>query len=94
MISAGEALDMGLVNAVADNDNLQSAGEKLMKEIIDNAPIAVRFTWEALHRGLNMTSEESVKLGADFFGLAASTEDFRQGTRAFLKKKKPSYKGT
>jgi enoyl-CoA hydratase len=41
-----------------------------------------------------MTSEESVKLGADFFGLAASTEDFRQGTRAFLKKKKPSYKGT
>jgi enoyl-CoA hydratase len=93
MISAGEALNMGLVNAVVDNDNLQSEGEKLMKEIIDNAPIAVRFTWEALHRGLNMTSEESAKLGADYFGLAASTEDFREGTRSFLKKKKPSYKG-
>jgi len=93
MISAGEALEMGLVNAVTDNKVLQSAGEKLMKEIIDNAPIAVKFTWEALHRGLNMTSEESVRLGADYFGLASSTEDFREGTKAFLKKRKPSYKG-
>lgn len=93
MISAGEALEMGLINAVAENDTLQSAGEKMMKEIIDNAPIAVRFTWEALHRGLNMTIEESAKLGADYFGLAASTEDFREGTMAFLKKRKPLYKG-
>jgi enoyl-CoA hydratase len=93
MISAGEALEMGLVNAVVENADLQSAGKKLMKEIIDNAPVAVRFTWEALHRGLNMTSEESAKLGADYFGLAASTEDFRKGTKSFLKKRKPSYKG-
>ena len=93
MISAEEALEMGLINAVVDKKNLQSAGETLMKEIIDNAPIAVRFTWEALHRGLNMTNEESAKLGADYFGLAASTEDFREGTKAFLKKKRPSYKG-
>lgn len=93
MISAEEALEMGLINAVAENDTLQSAGEKMMKEIIDNAPIAVRFTWEALHRGLNMTIEESAKLGADYFGLAASTEDFREGTMAFLKKRKPLYKG-
>jgi enoyl-CoA hydratase len=93
MISAGEALETGLVNAVVDDGNLQGAGEELMKEIIDNAPIAVRFTWEALHRGLNMTSEESAKLGADYFGLAASTEDFREGTGAFLKKRKPAYKG-
>jgi len=93
MISAVDALEMGLVNAVVDNSNLQSAGEKLMREIFDNAPVAVRFTWEALHRGLNMTGEESAKLGADYFGLAASTEDFREGTGAFLKKKNPSYKG-
>ena len=93
MISAREALETGLVNAVVDDGNLQGAGEELMKEIIDNAPIAVRFTWEALHRGLNMTSEESAKLGADYFGLAASTEDFREGTGAFLKKRKPVYKG-
>jgi len=93
MISAEEALEMGLINAVVENDILQSAGETLMKAVIDNAPIAVRFTWEAIHRGLNMTSDESAKLGADYFGLAASTEDFREGTKAFLKKKRPSYKG-
>jgi len=93
MIASDEALSAGLVNAVVERDNLLEAGEKLMHEITGNAPIAVQFTWEALHRGLNMTSEESMKLGADYFGLAASTEDFREGTAAFLKKKSPSFKG-
>ncbi len=93
MISAEKALEMGLVNLVVDNDKLQSEGEKLMQEILDNASISVNFTWEAIHRGLNLPLEESAKLGADYFGLVASTEDFKEGTNAFLNKKKPSYKG-
>jgi enoyl-CoA hydratase len=93
MISAEKALEMGLVNLVVDNDKLQSEGEQLMHEIFNNAPISVNFTWEAIHRGLNLPLEESAKLGADYFGLVASTEDFKEGTGAFLNKKKPSYKG-
>jgi enoyl-CoA hydratase len=93
MISAEKALEIGLVNLVVDNGKLQNKGEKLMEEILNNAPVSVNFTWEAIHRGLNLPLEESAKLGADYFGLIASTEDFKEGTEAFLNKKKPSYKG-
>jgi len=93
MISAEKALEMGLVNLVVDHNKLQSEGEKLMKDILNNAPVSVNFTWEAIHRGLNVPLEESAKLGADYFGLIASTEDFKEGTEAFLNKKNPSYKG-
>ena len=60
---------------------------------IAKSPSAVKLTWESLHRGLNMTLEESAALGADFFGLVASTEDFRIGREAFLAKTKPGFKG-
>ena len=53
----------------------------------------MKLTWEALHRGLNMTLEESALLGEDYFGLAASTDDFRAGLKAFLEKTTPSFTG-
>ena len=93
MIPAEKALEIGLVNLVVDNDKLQSEGEQLMHVILENAPVSVIYTWEAIHRGLNLSLEESAKLGADYFGLVASTEDFQEGTDAFLNKRKPSYKG-
>lgn len=92
-ITAEEALQMGLVNRVVEPDKLIDESETLAGEIIEQAPLAVKLTWEAMHRGLNMTLEESTALGADCFGLAATTEDFREGTGAFLKKEKPVYKG-
>lgn len=49
-------------------------------------------TWEAIHRGGNLTLEESARIGADYFGLIASTEDFREGTKSFLEKIKPLFK--
>lgn len=93
MVPAQKACDMGLVNLVVDGDSLRDEGEKLMAEILCNAPVAVNFTWEAIHRGLNLPLEESAKLGADYFGLIASTKDFKEGTGAFLHKKKPEFKG-
>lgn len=93
MISSKKAYQMGLVNQVTKDIKLEIEGERLMNEILSNAPLAVNFTWEAMHRGLNMTLEEAAQLGADYFGLVASTEDFRAGTEAFLDKKKPVLKG-
>jgi len=57
------------------------------------SPVAVRLTWEAIHRGMNLSLEESALLGADYFGLVASSEDFRSGTKAFLEKTRPSFAG-
>ena len=93
IISADEAYHIGLVNKVVAQEKLLSETMKLALEIMAQAPVAVKMTWEALHRGLNMTLEESCQLGADYFGLIASTEDFREGTKAFLQKKTPSFKG-
>jgi enoyl-CoA hydratase len=93
LVTAEEALRTGLVNRVVEPENLLSETENLVLEILSQAPVAVRMTWEAIHRGLNLTLEESTLLGADYFGLVASTEDFREGTKSFLEKTSPSFGG-
>ena len=93
LVTAEEALRIGLVNRVVEPENLLSETENLVLEILSQAPAAVRMTWEAIHRGLNLTLEESALLGADYFGLVASTEDFREGTKSFLEKTNPSFGG-
>lgn len=93
VISADEAYRLGLVNRIVEPDKLLSEVETLILEILSQAPIAVKMTWEAIHRGGNVTLEESALLGADYFGLIASTEDFREGTKSFLEKTQPVFKG-
>ncbi|WP_291320651.1 enoyl-CoA hydratase-related protein [Desulfonatronospira sp.] len=93
LISAGDAQHIGLVNRVTETEDLFQETENLVQEILSQAPISVKMTWEAIHRGQNLTLEESTLLGADYFGLVASTEDFREGTKSFLEKATPSYKG-
>lgn len=93
LVTADEALQIGLVHRVVEPANLLSETESLVREILSQSAIAVRMTWEAIHRGLNLTLEESTLLGADYFGLVASTEDFRAGTKSFLEKTSPSFRG-
>ncbi|MDJ0635996.1 MAG: enoyl-CoA hydratase-related protein [Xenococcaceae cyanobacterium MO_188.B29] len=78
---------------MVEADRLIIETKSLLNDILNQAPIAIALTWEALHRGLNMTLEESAMLGADYFGLVASTEDFREGTGAFLEKTTPKFLG-
>ena len=92
-VTADEALQMGLVQFVVEDNRLMAETEAIVADILAKSPSAVKLTWEALHRGLNMTLEESASLGADFFGLVASTEDFRIGTTAFVEKTRPRYVG-
>ena len=92
-MGADEALRVGLLNRVVEPGALLRETETLAREVLAQAPLAVGMTWEALHRGLSMAEEESALLGADYFGLVASTEDFREGTRAFLEKGEPSFRG-
>jgi len=93
LVTAEEALRTGLVNRVVEPENLLSETENLVLEILSQAPVAVRMTWEVIHRGLNLTLEESTLLGADYFGLVAATEDFREGTKSFLEKTNLSFGG-
>jgi enoyl-CoA hydratase len=93
VVAAEEALQIGLVQSVVEPEDLLVETNAMIRDILAHAPIAVKLTWEAIHRGLNMTLEESTLLGADYFGLVASTDDFRIGTKAFIEKKSASYSG-
>jgi enoyl-CoA hydratase len=92
-ISAEEALRIGLVNHVYEPSELLAAAEALANKIAANAPLAVRYAMEAVERGAEMPQQEGMFLEATLFGLAAGTEDFREGTRAFLEKRPAVFRG-
>jgi enoyl-CoA hydratase len=93
MITAEEALRIGLVNHTYEPGELLPAAEALAKKIIANAPLAVKYTSEAIERGTEMPLEEGLFLEATLFGLCCSTEDMREGTKAFLEKRSPQFRG-
>src|SRR5580698_123798 len=93
MISAEEALRIGLVNHVYEPADLMPAAESLAKKIIANAPLSVKFTMEAIERGTEMPLEEGQYIETTLFGLLAATEDMREGTRAFLEKRPAQFQG-
>jgi enoyl-CoA hydratase len=93
MISADEALRIGLVNHVCEPAELLPAAEALAKQIVANAPLAVKFAMEAIERGVEMPQEEGQFLEATLFGICAATEDMREGTRAFLEKRPARFHG-
>lgn len=93
MISADEALRIGLVNHIHEPAELLPAAVALAKKIVANAPLAVKFAMEAIERGVEMPQEEGQFLEATLFGVCASTEDMREGTRAFLEKRPAEFHG-
>jgi enoyl-CoA hydratase len=92
-ISAAEALRIGLVNHVVPSSELRSASEALAKKIMAHAPQAVRFCMQAVHVGLDSSLEEGQVQEARMFGDCCMTEDMQEGTRAFLEKRAPNFKG-
>jgi enoyl-CoA hydratase len=93
MISADEAMRIGLVNHVYELAELMPAAEALAKKIAANAPLAVQYAMEAIEHGMEMPQEEGLFLEATLFGLCCATEDMREGTRAFLEKRAAQFKG-
>lgn len=86
LLTADEALQLGLVNRAVEGERVMAEATRLVEEVLTCAPVAVRLTWEAMHRGLDLPLDAAAALGADAFGLVAATEDFRTGTKAFLDK--------
>ena len=66
----------------------------MAKKIIANAPLAVKFSIEAIERGFEMPQEEGMFLEATLFGLCCATEDMREGTTAFLEKRQARFTGS
>ena len=93
MISAQEAYRIGLINEVVPPADLIKRAEAILRKILSNAPIAVKYALEAVNRGMETIQSEGLALEASYFGLCAGTEDKKEGTSAFLEKRAPQFQG-
>jgi enoyl-CoA hydratase len=92
-LSAVEAHRAGLVNRITTPEELLAEAESLAGEIAGLAPLAIRACLEAVTRGIELPLAEGLALEASLFSQLFSTEDMREGTRAFLEKRAPVFKG-
>jgi enoyl-CoA hydratase len=90
-IPAQRACEMGLVNRVYPQADLLKESEAYLQKVIANGPMALRLTIEAAVRGSQMTLAEGLNLEATLFGLICTTEDMKEGTRAFLEKRPAAF---
>jgi enoyl-CoA hydratase len=92
-IGAEEAQRIGLVNRVVPAADLMTEARKLAAQLAANAPIAMRYIINAVNKGAEMPFAEACQYEATLFGLVASTDDMKEGTAAFLQKRKAEFKG-
>jgi enoyl-CoA hydratase len=92
-IAADEALRIGLVNLVFPAAELMAEARKLAQQLAGGAPMAMRYIINAVNTGMEMPFAEACQYEATLFGLVASTDDMREGTAAFLQKRKAEFKG-
>jgi enoyl-CoA hydratase len=93
MVDAAEAHRIGLVNKVVPQDKLLAEAEALLLKMLDNGPISLRFTLEAVNAGLEMPFAQAQYLEATLFGLICTTGDMKEGTQAFLEKRPAKFQG-
>lgn len=92
MIKADKALNWGLVNHVFDPENLLEETRNILKNILTKAPIAVEHIISLVNEAATV-SKEGFKLEIEKFGACFATEDKKEGTLAFMEKRKAEFKG-
>ena len=93
LVDAEEALRIGLVNEVVRREELLAAAERLAQAMLKGAPISIRFIKEAIYKGMELPLDQGLRLEADLSALIATTEDCKEGPRAFAEKREPVWKG-
>lgn len=93
MIDAEEALRIGLVNRVVPAASLLDEARALLRVMLAQGPVAVRLCLQAVDGGLDRTMDDALALESTLFGDACASEDKGEGTRAFLEKRPPVFRG-
>ncbi len=93
IIDAKEAYRIGLVNKVVPLSELMPTAREWAAKICENGPLAVQAAKQSMVRGSNMSLEDGLALEKLLFGSIFSTEDAKEGLKAFAEKRKPEYKG-
>lgn len=92
-LDAEGALRAGLVSRVVPPEQLLDEALKLAQRVARNAPVAVRYTREAVEKGMDLTLDQGMRLEADLSFLLQTTADRVEGIRAFLEKRPPVFRG-
>ncbi len=92
-VGAEEARAIGLVNRVVQPEALLEEARRLAVRILRNGPLAVALTLQAVNRGTEMPLAEALDWEVSQYALSCATEDVREGTRAFLEKREPVFRG-
>jgi len=93
IIGAQEAFRIGLVNQVVPLAELIPVSEVLAREMTANGPFALAYGIEAVQKGFDIPLDEALELEAELFGKTCATADSKEGTKAFLEKRKPEFRG-
>jgi enoyl-CoA hydratase len=93
IIDAQTALRLGLVNMVVPAADLQGKTMEIANRIADKSPVALRMAKEAVKLASRSNLDEGLRREVDLFALCFSSEDKDEGVKAFLEKRKPSFKG-
>ena len=93
IISVQEAYRTGLVNEVVPLANLIPRAEAILNQINSNAPLGVKYSIDAVNKGLEGSISEGLLIEASLFGICAGSEDKKEGTTAFLAKRAPQFQG-
>ncbi|HWP34640.1 MAG TPA: enoyl-CoA hydratase-related protein [Thermodesulfobacteriota bacterium] len=94
MITAEEALALGLVNRVVEPGQARAEAESWARELVTTKPpLAIKAAIEAVQEGLSRPLAEGLALEARLFGALCATEDMKEGTAAFLQKRPPRFRG-
>jgi len=91
-IDAQEALKVGLVNKVVPLAELIKTAEAVAQKIISKGQVAIRLALKAINMTQETNLTDGLALEASLFGVCCGSEDFKEGTKAFLEKRKPAFK--
>lgn len=92
-LDAADALRVGLVNAVSEPATLLDAARAMARAMLRNGPVALARAIEAVDAGLDLPLDDGLRAEARLFGSLGATADMREGTRAFLEKRPPAFRG-
>lgn len=93
MIDAQRAYEMGLVNHVVTQQELITTVEKMAKQLTFSAPVALKCIIDSINHGAECNLTEGLQFEAKAFGITCSTDDMKEGTTAFLEKRKAQFSG-